>query len=92
MMDARGEGQIAAPWFGDDHYEPLCAYYSRQVFPVIEAFLENGNSRIPDVFRVVPFTAVSIPEDAPFSHPMLFHNINTDEDLRLAEKYYSEGS
>jgi molybdopterin-guanine dinucleotide biosynthesis protein A len=90
MMEARGDGHIAAPWFGNEHYEPLCAYYSRRVLPVIESFLDNGNSRMPDVFRVVPFTAVSIPGDAPFNHNMLFHNINTVENLRRAERYLKE--
>ncbi len=90
MLDKKGNGLIAAPWYGKDYYEPLCAYYNKKVVREMESFFEKGNYKLPDLFKAVPFTAVSIPKMADFNHPMLFHNINTEEDLLLAEKYLNE--
>jgi len=90
MLANKKEGLIAAPWFGKDHFEPLCAYYHKDALPVMEAFFEKGNYKLPDLFKALPFTPISIPEKAPFNHPMLFHNINTEEDLARAEQYLKE--
>ncbi len=87
MLESKKDGLIAAPWYEKDHYEPLCAYYNKGAIPVMEAFFEKGNYKLPDVFMALPFTAVSIPKDAAFYHPMLFHNINTEEDLLHAEQF-----
>lgn len=87
MLEAKKDGLIAAPWYGKDHYEPLCAYYNKGALPVMEAFFEKGNYKLPDVFMALPFTPVEIPADALFQHEMLFHNINTEEDLRKAEAF-----
>ena len=92
MFENKKEGLIAAPWYRKDHYEPLCAYYHKDAIPVMEAFFEKGNYKLPDVFKALPFTAVSIPADAAFNHHMLFHNINTEEELLRAEKYLKEKS
>ena len=90
MLGQRKNGLIAAPWYGKDHYEPLCAYYHKDAIPLMEAFFEKGNYKLPDVFRSLPFTPVSIPQQADFYHPMLFHNINTEAELQRAEKYLRE--
>ncbi len=90
LLNSKNDSLIAAPWYGKDHYEPLCAYYHKDALPVMEMFFEKGNYKLPDVFNALPFTAVTIPKDASFYHPMLFHNINTEEDLVLAEKYLKE--
>ena len=81
---------IAAPWYGKDHYEPLCAYYNKQAVQVMEDFFRKGNYKLPDVFRALPFSAVKVNDKLPFYHPMLFHNINTEDDLIAAEKYLVE--
>ncbi|MDT8392379.1 MAG: molybdenum cofactor guanylyltransferase [Bacteroidales bacterium] len=87
MINNKAEGLAAAPWFGMDHYEPLCAYYNKQIVVHMEAFFRNGNFKLPDLFLRIPFTPLLMPEKATFNHPMLFHNINTKADLRLAETY-----
>lgn len=92
MLESRKNELIAAPWYGKDHYEPLCAYYNKGCLPEMERFFENGNYKLPDLFRVVAFRGVSIPEDAHFNHPMLFHNINTEADLIKAEAFINERS
>jgi molybdopterin-guanine dinucleotide biosynthesis protein A len=70
-----------------DHYEPLCAYYHKECLPVMEHFFEKGNYKLPDLFQALAFKGVTIPGDAHFNHPMLFHNINTEQDLLEAEQY-----
>jgi molybdopterin-guanine dinucleotide biosynthesis protein A len=87
MLSQKKEKMIAVPWYGKDHYEPLCGYYNKSVLETMESFFEKGNYKLPDLFQAVPFSAVMISHDFPGYHPMLFHNINTEEDLQLAEKY-----
>ncbi len=91
ILEKKGGSLAAAPWFGQDHYEPLCAYYHKDALPVIEEFFRKGNYKLPDVFGAIPFTPVAIPKEAAFYHDMLFHNINTEEDLAKAEKYLRDG-
>jgi molybdopterin-guanine dinucleotide biosynthesis protein A len=81
---------IAAPWYEQDHYEPLCAYYNKKVLPYMEDFFSKGNYKLPDLFQVVPFTPVRMPITETFFNPMMFHNINTEEDLHKAEEYLKE--
>lgn len=87
LLKNKKEGLAAAPWFGSDHYEPLCAYYNKELIDPMEAFFKKGNFKLPEFFQTIPFTPLSISKEARFYHPMLFHNINTREDLLLAEKY-----
>ena len=90
MLENKGNGLIAAPWYGKDHYEPLCAYYHKDALPVMEAFFEKGNYKLPDVYRALPFTAVPVNDKIPSWHSMMFHNINTEEDLARAEQFLKE--
>lgn len=87
LLDNKKDGLVAAPWYEKDHYEPLCAFYHKDAIPFMEEFFNKGNYKLPDLFQALPFTPISIPDDASFRHPMLFHNINTMEDLELAEEY-----
>ena len=80
---------ITAPWYEQDHYEPLCAYYNKKVLPYMEEFFNNGNYKLPELFQVVPFKPIRMPITETFFHPMMFHNINTEEDLIKAEEYLS---
>jgi molybdopterin-guanine dinucleotide biosynthesis protein A len=91
VLDNKKDGLASAPWFGRDHYEPLCAYYNKQLLGPMEAFFEKGNFKLPEFFQTIPFTPLKLPKDASFYHPMLFHNINTKEDLILAEKHLTAG-
>lgn len=90
MIKSRKNKLIAAPWYGKDHYEPLCAYYNKSCLPEMESFFEKGNYKLPDLFQAVPFQGIRIPENEAFYHPMLFHNINTEDDLLKAEAYLNE--
>lgn len=87
LLAQKGEGYIAAPKDEDGRYEPLCAYYNKRVAIEMEKFLNSGQYKMSDLFTRLPFTAISIPEKMLSTNPMLFHNVNTEADLLLAEKY-----
>lgn len=91
LLEQKGDALIAAPWYEKDYFEPLCAYYNKKTLSEMESFFEKGNYKLPDLFRAIPFSPVNISGDFPGKHPMLFHNINTEEDLLRAEKYLKDG-
>ena len=90
MAEQINDNMIAAPWHGKDHYEPLSAYYNKQAAHIMEVFIQKGNYKLQDVFQALAFSAVKMNDKLPFYHPMLFHNINTEDDLVAAEKYLGE--
>lgn len=87
LLNNKKDGLASAPWFGKDHYEPLCAYYHKDLVVEMQAFFDKGNFKLPDFFQTIPFTRVTIDPSADFYHPMLFHNVNTKEDLLIAENF-----
>ncbi len=40
----------------------------------------------------LPFTAVPVNDKIPSWHSMMFHNINTEEDLARAEQFLNENN
>lgn len=77
---------VAVPWSGGDHYEPLCACYNLSVLSEMELSIEAGNYKLPDLFGKVSVKKIEISSDAPFFHHYLFQNINTKTDLDTAQK------
>lgn len=92
MLSERKGNLVAVPWYGKDHYEPLCGYYNKAAVGTMESFFKKGNYKLPDLFQALPFSPVKINNHFPGYHPMLFHNINTEEDLLLAEKYLDDAN
>ncbi len=76
--------QVAVPWSGNDHYEPLCACYNSSVLPLMEHFISIGNYKLPDLFRQLEINPLTIDDQLDFYHPGIFHNINTQSDLASA--------
>lgn len=81
---------IVAPWHGGEFFEPLCAYYSKEVLSVLQDFIIQHNYKIPDVFQVVNFLPLEIHKDLPFYHERLCYNINSKKELRAAERGRNE--
>lgn len=86
LLENTADTPVTVPWFGGDHYEPLCACYQRPVMDVMELFIRSGNYKLPDLFRKVSARQLEIAVDSPFYHPYLFQNINTKTDLEIAQK------
>lgn len=78
---------VVAPWHKDEHYEPLCAFYSKSVLPVMERFIQKGNYKIPDLFKEVKFLPLKMHPGLPFYNEYLFYNINSQKELKAAEKW-----
>ena len=78
--------QVAVPWQGDQHYEPLCGFYSLSVLDPMHAFIQNGNYKLPDLFKTIHINRLIINNKSDFYNPDLFLNVNSKHDLALAEK------
>jgi molybdopterin-guanine dinucleotide biosynthesis protein A len=72
--------------------EPLCAYYSPSCVPAIERRLDEGDMRVVSFFDDVRVERVPEREVRMFGDPaVLFMNVNTPDDLALAERYAADG-
>jgi molybdopterin-guanine dinucleotide biosynthesis protein A len=78
--------EVAVPWEGERHYEPLCGFYNQSVLHKLNSFIEKGNYKLPDLFEEIAINRLNINEQTGIYHPGLFLNINTPTDLELAEK------
>jgi molybdopterin-guanine dinucleotide biosynthesis protein A len=71
--------------------EPLCAYYSVQCLPAIEAAIGQNDSRMIGFHSQVNVQRVPLAEVQQFGDPeTLFMNVNTREERLLAERIAQE--
>ena len=66
--------------------EPLCAVYSKNCLPKIKKQIDSGNFRVTDFYSSVKIRVISANHINQISHPNMFFNINTPEDLNTAKK------
>jgi molybdopterin-guanine dinucleotide biosynthesis protein len=67
--------------------EPLCAFYSVDCIPVLEAMIADGERRAHQLLERVPLARISLAEVQTAGDPrLLFHNVNTVSDLDQAER------
>jgi molybdopterin-guanine dinucleotide biosynthesis protein A len=72
--------------------EPLCAYYSPVCVPAIERRLDANDMRVISFFEDVRVERVPEQVVRQFGDPaMLFMNVNTPDDLALAERHAADG-
>jgi molybdopterin-guanine dinucleotide biosynthesis protein A len=72
--------------------EPLCAYYSPSCVPAIERRLDAGDMRVVSFFDDVRVERIPEQEVRMFGDPaVLFMNVNTPDDLALAERHAADG-
>ncbi len=77
--------QVAVPWQGNQHYEPLCAFYDLSVLEPMTEFISNGNYKLPDLFGEIVINKLNINNDLDFYNDSLFINVNSKHDLVAAE-------
>ncbi|MFA5974060.1 MAG: molybdenum cofactor guanylyltransferase [Lentimicrobiaceae bacterium] len=77
--------KVAVPWRGDQHYEPLCGFYHLSILDQINAFIENNNYKLPDIFDEIRINKLVINSELNFYQENLFLNVNSKHDLTLAE-------
>lgn len=72
--------------------EPLCAYYSPACVPAIERRLDAHDMRVISFFADVRIERLPAGEVRRFGDPaILFMNVNTPDDLALAERHATDG-
>ena len=84
---SHGEGyQVAVPWQGNQHYEPLCGFYELSTLDKLSEFIHKGIYKLPDWFDEISVNKLIINDKLGFYHENLFLNVNTKSDLQKAEK------
>jgi molybdopterin-guanine dinucleotide biosynthesis protein A len=72
--------------------EPLCAYYSPACVPAIERRLDANDMRVVSFFEDVRVERIPEQVVRQFGDPaLLFMNVNTPDDLALAERHAADG-
>ncbi|NCA87037.1 MAG: hypothetical protein EOM83_15990 [Clostridia bacterium] len=89
IISLSGDAEITVPWHGGEHYEPLCAVYSRRLLPLMESYIHEGNFKIPDLIKQVNTRRILIPDD-PVLNEADFYNVNTRRELNELEKVMSD--
>lgn len=89
LRDAGARADAALPESGSRRgVEPLCAYYSPACVPAIERRLDAGNMQVVSFFADVRVERIPEHEVRRFGDPaLLFMNVNTPDDLALAERH-----
>ena len=77
--------QVAVPWQGYQHYEPLCGFYNLSVLDQMNAFIQKGNYKLPDLFEEIHINRLTIDSQLDFYQENLFLNVNSKHDLATAE-------
>ncbi len=88
----RGCGRAAAVPFYRGFYEPACALYSKAMLPVISRYRRNPEGPLSACFNDPNIDVARVREEEirRFGEPdLLFHNVNTREDLERAQALYA---
>jgi molybdopterin-guanine dinucleotide biosynthesis protein A len=93
LREGAGRADAVLPESGSRRgLEPLCAYYSTACVPAIERRLDTGDRRVVSFFDDVRVERLPEREVRRFGDPaLLFMNVNTPDDLALAERHASDG-
>jgi molybdopterin-guanine dinucleotide biosynthesis protein A len=86
ILDNAPGYQVAVPWQGNQHYEPLCGFYHSSVLDQMGDFIHNGNYKLPNLFEEIIINRLVINHELGFYHENIFLNVNSKHDLAVAEK------
>lgn len=79
------EFEVAVPWEGGRHYEPLCGFYNRTVLDKMKGFIKKENYKLPDLFEEININKLIINNNNSFFDDNIFINVNSKHDLMTAE-------
>ncbi len=85
ILGKAGSFEVAVPWQGNQHYEPLCGFYRLSVLDQLSKFIHKGNYKLPDLFEEISINRLIINTGLSFYDERLFLNINSKHDLATAE-------
>ncbi len=81
LLDLSGDYEITLPMSGT-HYQPLCAVYSRQVYPVFEKTVNKGIFSLKSIIKSFRIQVIK-PEDIQgYDLSRELRNINSPDDLK----------
>lgn len=89
LVQRAGETRAAAvaPEGPDGRPEPMCAWYSEEALPEIQARLREGDLALRRLLPALGAERISLPETADLAPPeVLFHNVNSPADRDGAER------
>ena len=90
---ATGRQDVIVPTHDGWYHYPLCAVYSRNCLPHVEAALKQGRHQLVRFFEAVRLDAVPLSELQRYDPELLsLFNVNTPEDLAEAERLLAEQS
>lgn len=77
-------------WNG--YKEPLCAVYRRKCIKAVEKYIAAGGRKISSIFDFIDAAIADENTIGMFGDPeIIFLNVNTAEDLKIAERLYRNG-
>jgi len=76
----REHRQIVVPDF-EGYFEPLCAFYRRDIFAQLKKVIEERNYKLVDFIKTTDFAEIKIDKQLDFFHPQLFANINSEKEM-----------
>lgn len=79
LISNLGDNDVIIP-IVENKLEPLCAIYSRRLFPEIEKRIKHGNYKMQDLILASRTKFVK------FENNLVFRNINTKEDLEQIDQ------
>ncbi len=85
LLSERGDSQIVVPDHGRQRYEPVIGLYDREITGAMERHFERHNYTLPVLFKEIRFKGMPVGKHFPFSNPLIFNNINTNQDLASLE-------
>ena len=86
ILNSANGFEVAVPYEGNRHYEPLCAFYHRSNLEKMAEYIRNGNYKLPDLFDEIKINKLIIDKNLDFYNKDLFLNVNSKHDLEAAEK------
>ena len=88
-----GRQDVVVPTRDGWYHYPLCAIYSKNCLPHVEAALKQGRHQLIRFFQAVRLDAVPLADLRPHDPDLLsLFNVNTPEDLEEAERLLAESA
>ncbi|MCP4553001.1 MAG: molybdenum cofactor guanylyltransferase [Bacteroidetes bacterium] len=89
LLKVINDFEVIVPWHGDQKFEPMCAYYHKNVVAVFYEFIQQSNFKIPDTFEIVRTYKFEINSKLDYYTKELFFNVNSKNDLSHLNKKLS---
>ena len=80
ILEGSSGFDATVPWHGNEFFEPLCAVYHKNIIPVFEECIKDGNFKIPDLLKKVNTHKIQTGKKKGLD-PNVFYNVNSKKQL-----------